>query len=437
MNYTDKQVEVTGSVASDKKVEVTGSVASDKQVEVAGSVVSDKQVEVAGSVVSDKQVDATGSVASDKQVDATGSVASDKQVDATGSVTSDKQVDATGSVASDKQVDATGSVASDKQVDATGSVTSDKQVDATGFVTSDKQVEVTGSVTSDKQEEVKEVSRIRLHAQDEDGVCLQCMVVYNHRFYVVHQTGLTVYCYVPDGSLSHKYFHTDEGMPYIRGMCLMKNGDKAMLVVSDRSYKSLIWIKIVDDVTMVHHHTQQLNYSPRGVCNDQGDLLVCDVFSHKIHRYRHDGQTLAVINLPDNVSPWRVARHGDQYVVSDYLKNQVVMIDNKGQEKTRYNGDIRGVELGTPRAVITDPHRGVLIADLRHNQVLLLRRTGDVVKILDQHVTSPTTLYLDTDHHRLYVSGRDQHVFVFNYTLPTSGKELTEKITKLDLKVKM
>ena len=429
MNYTDKQVEVTGFVASDKKVEVAGSVASDKQVEATGSVASDKQVEVTGSVASDKQVEVTGSVTSDKQLEVTGSVASDKQVEVTGSVASDKQVEVTGSVASDKQVDATGSVASDKQVEVTGSVASDKQVDATG------------SVTSDKQVEVKEVSRIRLDAQDEDGVCLQCMVVYNHRFYVVHQTGLTVYCYSPDGSLSHEYFHTDEGMPYIRGMCLMKNGDKAMLVVSDRSYKSLIWIKIVDDVTMVHHHTQQLDYSPRGLCNDQGDLLVCDVFSHKIHRYRHDGQTLAVINLPDNVSPWRVARHGDQYVVSDYLKNQVVMFDNKGLVKTRYNGDIHGVELGEPRAVITDPHRGVLIADLRHNQVLLLRRTREVVKILDQHVTSPNTMYLDTDHHRLYVSGRDQHdvhhVFVFNYTLPTSGKELTEKITKLDLKVKM
>ena len=88
-----------------------------------------------------------------------------------------------------------------------------------------------------------------------------------------------------------------------------------------------------------------------------------------------------------------------------------------------YRGDIHGVQLGRPADVITDPHRGVLIADYHHNQVLLLRRTGDVVKILDQHVIKPRILYLDTDHHhdhRLYVSGKDQHaahhVFVFNYT---------------------
>ena len=50
----------------------------------------------------------------------------------------------------------------------------------------------------------------------------------------------------------------------------MKDGDTAMLVVSDGTNKSLIWIKITDDVTMDHHHTQQLNYSPCGSYIDKG-----------------------------------------------------------------------------------------------------------------------------------------------------------------------
>ena len=437
---SDKQVAVTGSVASDKQVEVTGSVVSDKQVEVTGSVVSDKQVEVTGSVVSDKQVAVTGSVVSDKQVEVTGSVVSYKQVEVTGSVASDKQVEVTGSVVSGKQVEVTGSVVSGKQVEVTGSVASDKQVEVTGYVASDKQVEVTGSVVSDKQ--VK-LSRIRLHAQDKGYVF--GMVVYHQRVYVVHWTDITVYCYTPDGSLSNKYEHKGGVESNSVGMCLMTNGATAKLVISDLTNKSLIWISIRDDVTMDHHHTQKLNYEPWGSHNDRmtGDLMVCDPHGHRIHRYRHDGQTLAVINLAVDVWPYWVTRHGDgdQYVVCDWYKNQVVMIDRSGQVKTRYKGDIHGVELGWITDVTTDPHRGVLVADWLQNQVLLLRRTGDVVSIMNQHMPSPRILYLDTDHHRLYVSGKNKHevhyVFVFNYTLMTCGKELTMKITKLEMKVEI
>ena len=88
------------------------------------------------------------------------------------------------------------------------------------------------------------------------------------------------------------------------------------------------------------------------------------------------------------------------YVVIDDGNNLVVMIDG-GQVKKVYKGDIHGVKLGYPGDVITDTHRGVFIADYQCNQVLLLRRTGDVVKILDRHVRYPSSLYLDTDHHGL------------------------------------
>ena len=149
-------------------------------------------------------------------------------------------------------------------------------------------------------------------------------------------TGLIVYCYTPDGSLSHKYEHKGGEIAAIKGMCLMMDRYTAMLVVCDTSIKALVWISIGDDVTVVPHHTQHLDYAPWGSYNDRGDLTVCDRDNHKIHRYRHDGQTLAVINLPDDVWPRYVTRHGgDQYIITDWDNNQVVMIDRRGQASTR------------------------------------------------------------------------------------------------------
>ena len=289
---------------------------------------------------------------------------------------------------------------------------------------------------SDEQVEVKEVGRIRLQEAVVSG-----MVVYNQRLYVLHDTQLIVYCYTPDGSLSHKYEH--KGGANIRGMCLVVYEDTPMLVLSDVNHSSLIWIKINDDISMSHHRTQRLHYSPHRSYNDRGVLMVSDPASHKIHRYRHDGQTLAVVKLPDDVIPMWITRHGDgeHYVVSDWWREKVVIVDGRGQMKKRYKGDIQSMKLGRPRDVITDPYRGVLIADNRLNQVLLLRKSGDVVKLLDQHVTSPDTMYLDTDHQRLYVSGRDQqdvhHVFIFNYAVLTDINELTVKVTKLNMKLEL
>ena len=296
---------------------------------------------------------------------------------------------------------------------------------------------VSGSVASDKQGKAEEVSRIRLQAWE--GGHVEGIVVYNQRVYVVHDNALIVYCYTPDGSLSHKYEHKGEKHIYVKGMTLMMDGNTAMLVVSGS--RSLVWIRIIDAVTMNHHHTQQFDDFLGGSYNDSGDLMVCTRSGHKIHRYRHNGWITSVMKLSDNVHPDKVARHGDsdRYVIisgGDFMST-----NSNGQVETHYKGEIQGVKLRCASDVITDPHKGVLIADCRQDHVLLLRRSGDVVKILDQHVTSPHTLCLDTDHHRLYVSGTDRsgahHVFVFNYTLPTYKRELTMKITKLHMTVEI
>ena len=57
--------------------------------------------------------------------------------------------------------------------------------------------------------------------------------------------------------------------------------------------------------------------------------------------------------------------------------------------KKRFKDYIRMLD---PHDVTTDPHRGVLIADFDHHQVLLLRKSGDVVMILDKQAMWPWSL---------------------------------------------
>ena len=117
----------------------------------------------------------------------------------------------------------------------------------------------------------EKVGMIRLHNQDK---AVLGMVVYKQRVYVVHHTGLFVYCYNPDGSLSEKYQHKGGAEADVQGMCLMMNRGTARLVVSFSSNKALVWITISDGGAMKHHHTQQVGYNPRVSHNDRGDLLI-------------------------------------------------------------------------------------------------------------------------------------------------------------------
>ena len=107
---------------------------------------------------------------------------------------------------------------------------------------------VTGFMASDKQVKVKWVSRIRLHDQDEGAVL--GMVVYHQHVYVAHWRGSIVYRYTPDGSLSHKYEHRGGKNMSITGMCLIIDGDTAMLVICDVDNKALVWIRLSADATM-------------------------------------------------------------------------------------------------------------------------------------------------------------------------------------------
>ena len=231
------------------------------------------------------------------------------------------------------------------------------------------------------------VALICIHDANDKKSPIEAMVVYKQHVYTVRcltDAGLIVYSYTPDGSPGNVYRHKggEEAIP--TGMCFVRRGDTAMLVVSDSAYGALVWIKICDDFTMKHNQTQLLDYQPYGPYNEGGILVVCDPRNHKIHRYScGDVQSSAlsdvlhklllnsihslnfnptlsiisgedIITLPDDVRPNRVTRRRDEYVIIDRDNHQIVMIDEHGHIKTRYKDEMHGEKLEGPFDVITD-----------------------------------------------------------------------------------
>ena len=293
--------------------------------------------------------------------------------------------------------------------------------------------------------ELKEAGRIRLHNHQE---LVMGLVVYKEHIYVVHSSNLIIYCFTLKGTLHSKYKHETQTQIPVEGMCLMMNGDTAMLVVSDFNNDALVWIRISDDFSVDHHQTQQVGYTPCGSYNDKGSLMVCSSINHKIHRYTGDGQPLKVMKLPDDTEPRSVTRHGegDQYVVTDSDNHQVAVVDGEGHVKTRYNNEIHGLKLDKPFDIATDKQGRILIVEHEHDQVILLSSAGDEAEQLLHHqlITTPVSIYLDEKYDKLYVSGQDedgkQCVFIYDYSAMTDNRRCKhgkETLTKIQLDVEL
>ena len=281
---------------------------------------------------------------------------------------------------------------------------------------------------------VKEVGKMRLYVSDNIGVA--GMVVFRNSLFVVNHSGLIVYCYdvmfesdYHHGSLSHIY-EGGNGTQDIQGMCLMMYQDTPMLVVSDYGNKALIWIRL-GDVTPPTHRTQYVSYNPCGLDSIRGDLMVCDHLGHKVYRYACDGQPLTVVTLPWDVMPLRVARSGDDLIVTDWDNHKVVTTKN-GQTVTELNGK----NIGRPYDAITDLNGRTLLTDPVGNQVLIVSdRNGDEVRQLISNIRNPMSLCLNADNTILYVSARNDkdklYVFVYEYNA------FPDSITQLHLTVKL
>ena len=308
-------------------------------------------------------------------------------------------------------------------------------------------VEITSTekqYTNGNKGDMKEIGRFPLPNSQHN---VQGLAVFNGHIFTVHLTNFIVYCFASNGELYSKYRHDValDVKTMIQGMCLIVDGNKAMLVISDWSHNSLVWIRIKNDFTMIHHRTQQLDYGPRGAYHDRGRLMICDYDNSKVYRYSSDGKALDVISLPSCIDPWRLIRYGDceQYVIVDYVNQQLVMIDNKGRVKKRYKDEVQGVKMGHPRGIMRDAAGRILVSDESENQVLLMNKEGDMVmeSVKLQHVTRLGFLCLDDLNQRLYVSGRDHadknHVFIYDYSQFSPSKTFTDLITQFDLMVEI
>ena len=214
-----------------------------------------------------------------------------------------------------------------------------------------------------------------------------------------------------------------------------------MLVASDQTNNCLVWITISDDLTMRHHHTVHLEYDPSGLYNDDGVLMVCNLVDNKIHRYRHDGEPLNVITLPDHTKPFCVTRQSEHYYVAG--DKQLMMITKDGGIKNTHIDEIHGVAFSDPFQITTDSMDRVLVCDHVGDQLLLVSKDGDEVRQLlnELHVKDPTCVSLDSDQHKLYVSGRDLNeeccVFIYDYSILTGQKNFTEIVTKFEMIVEL
>ena len=264
------------------------------------------------------------------------------------------------------------------------------------------------------------------------------MVVHKDHIYAVHTRRLIVYCFNDEGDLITEYTHGDLKATSISDMCLMMDGDTAMLVVSNSWGPSLIWLMINDDLSMTHHYTRYVGYSPCSLHNDRGTLIVCD-YGQKIHRYTFDGNPLEVITLHEESMPWSVtgANDGQHYFIGSCV---VAAIDRRGNVMGYYQDHIHGIKLHTRSDILVDAKGRILISD--DNQVLLLSNRGDkVCRLLKEYETKSSCLHLDHDKDRLYVSGKDwydvNHVSIYDYSKLTGDNPFVDMITKLELILEM
>ena len=299
-------------------------------------------------------------------------------------------------------------------------------------------VKLTQTEETSGNRKVKEIGKVVLHNHNKSVLGL---VVHRGYIYTVHSKEFIVYCFNNQGTLLSKYEHVPFPNHVVQGMCLITDGNKAMLVISDFTDKSLVWVGIYDDFVMRHHHTQHLDYKPCGSYSDRGDLLVCGA-DHKIHRYTAEGQAVGVITLPDDVMPWCLTRAIDSVhlVITDYVNKQIVIINKEGQVKAQYKNNIHGVKLGQPCGIIKDFIGRVLISDQSEMQVLMLSSDCKEARQLlrKQHVISPVSLCLDSENHRMYVSDTDQdnknHLLIYDYF---SDHKFTDVISKYNLIVQL
>ena len=286
--------------------------------------------------------------------------------------------------------------------------------------------------------------KILLQIQDQQ-IC--SLVVYKKHIYVAYYSA-AIQCYSSDGTIISTYEFAD-GYASIEGMCLIHDGAEIKLILTDTNNAVLYWIHVDENHKMIFDHDQALDYRPRGIQSDKGEILVCDSDNHAVYVYTCDGSSVCVINLSGEVKPGCITGQiKNNYIITDMSNDHVMLIDRDGNIKSRFSGKHDKVTFGEAYDVKADTLGRVLIVDNAGQQVLLMTLSDqdDVRKVwclLDKNqVKHPTSVCLDPSSQDLYVAGRDledvQHVFIYDYPVLTAGLDCVQNTTcKLDFKLQL
>ena len=265
------------------------------------------------------------------------------------------------------------------------------------------------------------------------GIC-----VYNKSIFML-KWDAALYMYSDGGKLMKT--HVVDGMRESWDVTVMTQDDSDKLIISSRSPKCLFYIPVQstgDTCTLGTTHSKKLDYEPWGLCvNHNNNLVVTDRNNKSLHVYSSSEDEINTIKLPSGINLRFVSSTpSGGYVVTGCPK-QIIWIDGQGVQQRHHKDTACGVALSILRGVVRDSENRYLVADCDNNQLLLFSKDGgDVRCLLKDQITSPSSLYLDQQQHKLYVGTWDgQDVVVYDYYMLLGEKyPIKYTITRMCIK---
>nr|XP_022310924.1 tripartite motif-containing protein 2-like [Crassostrea virginica] len=223
--------------------------------------------------------------------------------------------------------------------------------------------------------------------------------------------------------------------------CLFRPGDISVtkgkeLMYSNSDNRTVNIIRDWKTETLI---TTPQGWTPRGLCcTRSGDILV-HVYTksgpqtkNKIISYQgenikqeisNDGQGNPIFKYGNNLLFMSENNNGD-VCVSDVYANTVVVVDQTGRVRFRYDGtpDRRekyfapsGISSFRPTGIVTDALSQIIVADINNNCLHILDQNGQFLRCVDSGLLYPLGLSVDSEG-RLWVgSEKSEEIKVIEY----------------------
>ncbi|XP_078330447.1 uncharacterized protein LOC144624493 [Crassostrea virginica] len=164
-----------------------------------------------------------------------------------------------------------------------------------------------------------------------------------------------------------------------------------------------------------------------------GELIYSDIFSGTVNFVR-DGKSETLIIAPQGWTPWRLCctrsrdildggnplfmseNNNRDVCVSDRNADTVVVVDNTGKVRFRYNGtQARREKSFAPRDIVTDALSQIIVADNNNNCLHILDQNGKFLRCVeDCELTNLSGLSVDSEG-RLWVVCDNGEIKVIKY----------------------